>query len=273
MRSLISLLFLLISTHVAANSIAIRQSMPMDKCAAHTPYGIPKSARSDTTQICRHGYALEHDNKAKIPAWVAYTLTSDKAVGCKPRVSTFRMDPSIDADSSARMKDYSKSGYDIGHMANSGDMRWSARAEAESNVFSNAAPQLAGLNRAAWKMLEDQTRAWAIQRQNDLLIYVGPIYEKRAPSTIGVGKVTIPLSFYKIIVDSKTNEVIVFLYPHQESGAPPSSFQTSLHVVQSLTQIVFPIPQRSILSVSIWPADTKSARYEKTKTCILAQKP
>ena len=236
--------------------------MQMSKCAAHTLYGVPESARSDTTEICRQGYALEHDNKAKIPAWVAYTLTPEKAVGCFPRVSTFKMDPSIEPAFSARIKDYAKSGYDIGHMANSGNMRWSPQAEVESNVFSNAAPQVPGLNRAAWRMLEDQTRAWAIERQRPLLIYVGPVYEKRAPTTIGVGKVTVPLSFYKIIIDTKTNEILVFLYPHQESGAPPSSFQSSLYAVQSLTQIIFPIPARPIFSQTLWPADTKSARYE-----------
>lgn len=274
MRVLVALILsLIVSAPAAGERKTPRLAMPMDQCFAHLPYGQPKSGRADTSMICRQGYALEHDNKAKIPAWVAYTLTPEHAVGCYPRVGTFKSDPSIDEDNSAKMKDYAKSGYDIGHMANDSDMRWDPLVEVESNLFANAAPQLPGLNRAAWKMLEDQTRAWATQRQHSLLIYVGPVYEKRAPTTIGTGQVTVPLSFYKIIVDQETNETMVFLYPHQESGAPPSSFQTSLAIVQRLTQIVFPLPPKSVMSSALWPANTKSARFEKVKTCILQQRP
>ena len=275
MRSFLVLAISLIigSSAIAEDTSNIRPSMPMEMCAAHVPYGVPKSARLDTTSICRQGYALEHDNKAKIPAWVAYTLTPDHAVGCYPRVGTFKMDPSIHPETSARAKDYAKSGYDIGHMANDGDMRWDPQVELESNVFSNGAPQLPGLNRGGWRMLEDQTRAWATQRQHDLLIYVGPVYEKKAPSTIGANAVTLPLSFFKIIIDQQTNEILIFVYPHQETSAPPSTFQTSLAVAQNLTQIVFPIPMRPIFSPGLWPSSTKSARSEKSRTCILDQKP
>lgn len=275
MRPIISFFLSLVfaTSALATDTSAIRLSMPMSACANQIPFGAPKSARSDTTEICRQGYALEHDNKAKIPAWVAYTLTSNHALGCHPRLGTFKVDPSIRPEATAHMKDYAKSGYDIGHMANNGDMRWDQQVEIESNVFSNAAPQLPGLNRAAWKMLEDLTRAWATQREHTLLIYVGPVYEKQASTTIGIGQVTVPLSFYKIIIDLETNEILTFLYPHQDSGESPSSFKSTLPLVQSLTQIVFPIPMRPVFSPGMWPSNTKSARYEKTKTCILAQKP
>lgn len=274
MRVLLAMfLSLLVSTTNANELLAPRPSMPMESCTQHVPYGTPKSARDATTTICREGYALEHDNKAHIPAWVAYSLTPEQALGCYPRVAHFQPDPSIPDDASARAKDYAKSGYDIGHMANDGDMRWSPQVELESNLFSNAAPQLPGLNRAGWKMLEDQTRAWAVQRGHSLLIYVGPVYEKTAPTTIGKDHVTVPLSFYKIIVDQTTNEVMVFLYPHQDTSAPPSTFQISLAVVQGITQIVFPLPAEVSFSKSVWPSSTKSARFEKVRTCILAQRP
>lgn len=274
MRVLLALfLSLIASTTNAGELLAPRQAMTMDHCSQHVPYGAPKSAREDTTPICREGYALEHDNKAHIPAWVAYSLTPEQALGCYPRVGRFQPDPSIADADSAHAKDYAKSGYDIGHMANDGDMRWSPQVEVESNLFANAAPQLPGLNRAGWKMLEDQTRAWAVQRGHPLLIYVGPVYEKIAPTTIGKDHVSVPLSFYKIIVDQETNEVMVFLYPQQETSEPPSSFQISLAVVQGLTQIVFPLPAKVAFSRGVWPASAKSARYQKVRTCILAQRP
>lgn len=264
------LLTLLLSLFVSAPQAAElpRPSMQMDQCTQHLPYGIPRSARQDTTMICHEGYALEHDNKAHIPAWVAYSLTPEHAVGCYPRISRFQIDPSI-GEASAKPKDYAKSGYDIGHMANDSDMRWSRLTELESNLFDNAAPQLPGLNRGAWKMLEDQTRAWVTYRQHPILIYVGPVYEKTAPTTIGKSMVTVPLSFYKILVDQVTGEVLVFLYPQQESTAPPSSFVSSVALVQSLTQLVFPLPKNATSSNTLWTSSTKSNRGAKAQVCML----
>jgi endonuclease G len=232
----------------------------MDACKAHLPYGQPKVSKSDITPICREGYALAHDNKAKIPAWVAYTLTPASATGCDDRAAGFKPEPSVPAGKRAETKDYAKSGYDIGHMANSADMRSTDQLSLESNVLSNAAPQLPGLNRAAWKSLEVRSRAWAAGRGDDILVYVGPIYDLKGATTIGKNAVVVPTAFYKVLVDQKTLEVLVFIYPHAASKATPQTFRSSIAEVQKQTGIIIPLPKGAKLTGPMWPTMAQAAK-------------
>lgn len=272
MRKFLCFVLLAVSfTEVTADSIQARLSMPMSACAHHLPYGSPQSNVESLTLICREGYALQYDNTAKIPTWVAYTLTPEKALGCYPRVSNFRRDPSIPEGFSSSTRDYAKTGFDIGHMVSSADMRWSALAEVESNVLSNVAPQNPGLNRGAWRSLETLVRIWVIHRSSPVLIYVGPIYDVKNPTMIGENQVAVPMFFYKIVIDQQTGEILSFLYPNQDSNAPPNFFRTSLLTIQGLSKIHFPLPAKFRLSPDLWAADTRAARFVKTKTCIEEQ--
>lgn len=239
-------------------------------CKVNTPYGAPVPEKTRTVRVCREAYALDFDTGAKIPTWVSYVLTQKHAVGCFPRVSSFRIDTDVPQGTSATQKDYAKSGYDIGHMANSADLRWSAQTEIDSEVFSNAAPQTPNLNRGEWKALEDQVRAWALSRKTSILIYVGPIYSKTAPSVMNGTSVVIPTAFYKVLVDTKTNEVLSFIYPNNEqvSGAL-EDFVTSFQEVQNWANVVFKLPKNPIFSQVLWSVGKKNARAAKADVCSL----
>ena len=100
-------------------------------CAAQMPWGEP-STKAGMPVICRHAYILEHDNAARIPQWVAYTLTPEHAVGCIPRTNAFAADASVPKGQRAELEDYAKSGYDIGHLANAADMAFDDQAMQES---------------------------------------------------------------------------------------------------------------------------------------------
>jgi endonuclease G len=257
---------LLAAPLLATASVSL--SKPIAECAQHLPYGLPKGAKTDTTLICRDGYALEHDNRAKIPAWVSYTLTPKGAVGCEERAGAFKADPSLDRTKRSETKDYAKSGYDIGHMANSADMRSNDQLSEDSNVTSNAAPQLPGLNRAAWKSLEVRTRSWVVGRNHDLLIYVGPIYALKGAKTIGKNQVVVPTGFFKVLVDQKTLEVVAFIYPHEASRATPGAFKTSLAEVQKQTGLKLPLPEKAVLSKEVWPVVTSGTK-SKSSACAV----
>lgn len=242
---------LLLVFSVAAGATSISPQLPVETCSELIPYGAPKSAKQDTSTICRVGFVYEHDNRAHIPVWVAYTLNRTKALGCFPRAERFRVDPALPKGASATAKDYAKSGYDIGHMAPDSDMRWARQASDDASIFSNAAPQLPGLNRAAWKALEVRTRTWALDR--DLLIYVGPIYPAKGASTIGPSKVVVPTAFYKVLVDTKTGETVSFIYPQAESQKSPDAFRTTLAEVQRQTGLVLPMPKTAKHMRAPWP--------------------
>mgnify|MGYP002228685760 FL=1 len=98
---------------------------------------------------------------------------------------------------SATNEDYTRSGYDRGHMAPAGDMKWSAKAMRESFYLSNICPQKPGLNRGIWKDLEEQARLWA-KENGSLLIVTGPVITDDL-KRLGKNRVGIPKTFYKVI--------------------------------------------------------------------------
>lgn len=262
MKSLVLLLAALVPLTAHA---FLSPNRPLSECAQHLPFGVPTTPKTSTTLICRPGYALQHDNRAKVPVWVAYELTREKALGCAGREEGFVADRALPVGGRATLKDYAKSGYDIGHMANSADMRWSEQASEDSNTLSNAAPQLPGLNRAAWKTLEVRTRAWALDRGR-LIIYVGPIYSQKGSKTIGANQVVVPEAFYKVLVDPRTGEVVAFIYQHEASRKAPGAFRTSLAEVQRRTGLVLPVPTQPVSPRDIWPVQASVAN-QKAVTC------
>lgn len=232
-------------------------------CSSHLPFGAPVS-QVEGLLICREGYALQHYNQARIPAWVAYVLTPREANGCAARTSRFRPEPSLAPGSRAETKDYSGSGYDIGHFANNGDMRWSELVETESNVLSNAAPMRPTLNRGPWARLEDVTRVWAIER-GPILIYTGPIFHLKFSPRIGQG-VVVPDAFFKVLVDLQAGEAIAFIYPAWAARGEMDEYRASIQQVERYTGISLPLP-KGVKQTSTWRLQSGTSRDDRAAAC------
>ena len=261
--------YLLSAILLACSFTVNAQDNPLDlkACQPYVPFGQPTGSKQDTTLICRTAYLLEHDNKAKIPQWVSYVLSPEKAVGCEKRLKAFKPDTFLPVGKRAEMKDYAKSGYDIGHIANSADMSWDLSVARESFILSNMAPQEPGFNRGIWKKLEEQTRAWAVDRSHKILIYAGPVYNREQDRMIGTNLVTVPNGFYKILVDLETNDVLIFLFKHETVKGSLNQFVTSLAQVQKESRLVFPMPKQAKFSKEIWESKTKTAAKAKFANC------
>ena len=242
--------------------------LPLEKCVSQAPFGFPTIKKQNATKICRSAYVLEHDNVAKIPAWVSYVLKPKNAVGCLDREDAFATDRSLKDDERSTARDYAKSGYDKGHMANSADMRFSPHAQRESFIMSNMVPQLAGFNRGIWKELEGSTRSWSVERGHEILIYSGSIYNRKQDVRIGAG-VTVPSAFYKVLVDLKTNEVLVFLFDHVKNYGEIADHQSSIAEVQRRAGILLPLPKNAVLSTEIWPQENTTVRTARKEVCAL----
>ena len=264
MRHLLATLLLLVSTVASASP----PPLPLERCKIHAPYGFVTTKKQAVTPICREGYYTLHDNKAKIPLYTSYVLRPEHAVGCGERDNTFEVDRSLPPLGRSGNKDYAKSGFDIGHMANAADLKYSPAAQATAALLSNAAPQLPEFNRGIWKKLEDTTRGWSVSRQNPLLIQLGTLYTEKTDTTIGKGRVGVPHAFFKIITDTVTGEVQVFLFKHEGSKAELDTFITSLEEVQRQSGLKIPLPQKPTFT-KLWPITLKSARSAKSATCGL----
>ena len=112
---------------------------------------------------------------------------------------------------SATEQDYSKSGYDIGHLANAKDFAYDCEKEKVTFYFFNALPQTPRLNRGCWKSLETKLRK---ESQSDSLQIIcgGYLFEKQ------IGNVSVSTFCFKIIKDLKTKVVRCYVFPNDYSG-------------------------------------------------------
>ena len=264
-------LSLLVSLGLTGAALAWDQkpNKPIAACAEQLPYGVPASNRPNTLLKCNTAYALQHDNAAKIPAWVAYTLTPAHAIGCVARTNAFVADVILGANSS-KPADYAGSGYDQGHLAPDGDMSWDTQVEFESFLMSNMSPQLPNLNRGIWKALESDVRAWAYGNGHSYTVYAGNIYTVGKSKTIGSG-VVVPDFLYKIVIDDATKQVLAFTFPQvdkQEIDLP--KHLVSIASIEAATGISFPVPpgtDKTKAATAVWPVDLKKTADAKKAQC------
>ena len=205
---------------------------------------IPRMLSPRKEQLIRHlGYVVSYNPDKKVPNWVAYELTRQETQGKSKRSDRFVADPAVRGPI-ATNADYTRSGYDKGHMAPAADMKWNSQAMKESFYFSNMCPQHPQLNRRGWKNLEEKIRDWAIA-DSAVIVICGPIYGQQT-KTIGKGKVAVPQRFFKVVLSpfAKPMRAIGFLFNNQQALEPLSTYAVSVDSIERLTQMDFfaPLP-------------------------------
>lgn len=245
-----------------------RAPLPPQACQPHSPYGFAQTARS-VTPICREAYLVAYDAPVKIPAYVAYTLLPQNALGCFPRTNAFVADQSVQGG--ARPDDYAGTGYDKGHAAPDGDLSWSQIVEYESFLMTNMYPQHGSLNRGIWKLLETSVRGWAVQLNQPFTIYVGAYYGAGDP-TIGNG-VIVPHGYYKIVINNTTGEVAGWAFPHTKPyvnlGNDLTKFRVPVAQIQQTAgvQYKFPANAREVAPGAEWRVDFGALTNAKRAKC------
>lgn len=267
------LLPMLLSLGLTGAALAWDQkpNQPIAACATQLPYGVPTSSRANTLLKCNTAYALLHDNVAKIPVWVAYTLTPAHAIGCVARTNAFVADAAIPKGQRSELIDYVKSGYDQGHLAPDGDMSWDTQVEFESFLMSNMSPQLPNLNRGIWKSLESNVRAWAYGNGHNYTVYAGNIYTAGKSKTIGPDNVVVPDYLYKIVIDNTTKQVLAFTFP-QVASQPIDlpAHLVSIASIEAAVSVSFPVPpgtDKTKPATAVWPVDLKKTADAKKAQC------
>lgn len=143
------------------------------------------------------GMNLSFNNRMHQPNWVAWELTADETTGNVGRASKFMVDAEVAG--CADPADYTNSGYDRGHMAPAGDMKWSADAMSHTFYMTNICPQDKALNTGAWKSLEEKCRTWA-RAEEAIVIVCGPVLTDPLTRHIGQSKIPVPQRFFKVIL-------------------------------------------------------------------------
>ena len=179
------------------------------------------------------GYSLGRENIV----WAAYHLTPPELKGTVSRTDDFRADPELDGGAGV-LEDYRGSGFDRGHLAPAGDMKWSIAAMSHSFLLSNIAPQLRKFNGGVWLDLERSTRRYVLNNQRSVYLVTGPIVHADA-ETIGNNEIPVASHFYKIVYDAEAEKAVAYLLPHLESIENFEKFAVSVDQVEQITGLDF----------------------------------
>ncbi len=201
---------------------------------------LPAPLKGTPEQILRReGYTVSYNTATRLPNWVAWHLTADRLTGKANRKGTsFEEDAEVPSPR-ATDSDYSRSGYDRGHMCPAGDNKWSVTAMRESFLFTNICPQAPSLNRGDWNEMELACRKWA-KSQGGLYIVCGPILYKGKHKTIGRNKVTVPEAFFKVVLcTTGTPKAIGFIYKNTDGNRPKGDYTNTVDEVERITGIDF----------------------------------
>ncbi|GAB3718507.1 hypothetical protein GCM10027592_61520 [Spirosoma flavus] len=192
-------------------------------------------------EIIRHeGYTLRYMDQYKDASWVAYPLLDYETKGDADRkFEQFKPDPEV-ANGTAISSDYTRSGYDRGHLAPAADFKFSQRIMRETFYMSNITPQAPDFNRGIWSDLENQVRSWA-RRDHGLYVVTGPVLKSGLPTIGKANEVSVPEKFYKVLLYCNKPQIrmIGFLLDNEGSNKSIREFVVSVDLIEQLTGLDF----------------------------------
>ena len=187
------------------------------------------------------GFSLCYREEYEQAEWVAYCITKDELVKTAERSNDFHADSKI-STGSATPEDYTRSGYDRGHLAPAADMSFSKAAMHDSFNMSNMSPQAPQFNRGIWKNLEEQVRKW-VNTFGSLYVVSGPILDKDAYNYKAIGKnqVAVPEYYYKVLLTKAGDRVIAvaFILPNDKDKGSIWDYAVSVDEVEERTGLDF----------------------------------
>ncbi len=191
--------------------------------------------------LIRHeGYTLSYREQYKDAEWVAYPLLADDTKGDADRKNEqFRPDPLVESGT-ALPSDYTRSGYDRGHLAPAADFKFSQRMMRETFFMSNITPQVPQFNRGIWSDLENQVRVWA-RRDKGIYVVTGPVLKPGLPTIGKSTEVSVPAKFYKVILycNSPDIRLIGFLLNNEQANSSLQEFVVPVDLIEQLTGLDF----------------------------------
>lgn len=178
------------------------------------------------------GFTLSFNPQKHIPNWVAWELTDKETTGTVKRSNKFNNDPMVDG--CPETYDYNFSGYQRGHMAPAGDMKWDKKAMDETFYLTNICPQLGTLNTGAWKNLEEKCRDWA-QTFGSIFIVCGPVLTDNIREYIGDQRIAVPKRFFKVIIAPQARQGIGFVMNNGRVEGGMQKAAMSIDQVEEIT--------------------------------------
>ena len=171
---------------------------------------ISQSMRRKTTLLCYEGYVALYSALSRTPVWSAEKLTPARVEAAHEieRVNPFHPDPNLPVGDRSELNDYTRSGWDRGHMSPNGDM---STVDAQFSSFSlgNMVPQFPENNRVIWAHIEEAVRKWTRSTET-VYVVTGPVFSGDHLQSLR-GRVLIPTHIFKAVWDPVKHKGGVFI--------------------------------------------------------------
>jgi endonuclease G len=216
--------------------------------ASNVYMGQPKaenfSLKTFTRTLNNPHFSIGYSDYRGNPLWVSYLITPlPKNAKRYKRPSTFS--PDWRNITKLETKDYTKSGYDRGHMAPNSAISKIYGKKSQLNTFlmTNITPQKPNLNRKIWRRLEAVALKHFPKYFDKVWVITGPIFDNKIQRLSSSKFIEIPDAFYKIFVGLKGKnkpKVLAFIMPQRVNGNEPlNKYVTTIDDVEKQTGFDF----------------------------------
>jgi endonuclease G len=214
-----------------------------------------------TMALCNDAYATLASGLTRGPLWSAEHLTVDSLARAHntARQGQFHEDERLPPDDRAILSDYTRSGYDRGHMTPSGDMPDPA-AQQQSFSLANVVPQKAALNRNEWEGIESAVRHLA-EHHGELFVVTGPLFNGSQLQSLK-GRVLVPTSTWKAVYDPQAQGAAAY---ECTNVSHPKCITVSIAILERETGIdPFPALSASIKQTAMTLPAPEPSRYARS---------
>jgi endonuclease G, mitochondrial len=206
-----------------------------------TRYGMPAA---DQILVNRH-YVLGYSYYFRQAKWALEIIDPDNT-GLE-RSDSFRPDYRIPEMFRADLVDYTRSGYDRGHLVASANQRETELQNSETFLLSNMSPQKPKFNRQIWRQLEGKVRELdANPKILETYVICGPLFDfPRAVESIGTDdpndvSIPVPHAYFKSVLTENDRGALhmwSFVLANEDSDEALDTFQVSTNFVEKMAGI------------------------------------
>lgn len=246
MRRILAFAVAVLAAPIAAP--AAPSACPQHFTGGEAPDLVNERLAARTRELCYTGFAVLHSGVTRTPLYAAEHLTRERVDAARglERNSSFHPDPALPKDERAELADYTRSGFDRGHMAPSGDMP-DPEQQSESFSLANIIPQNPESNRDLWSDIEAAVRALA-RRRGEVHVVTGPLYQGERLERLK-GRVLVPTHVFKAVYDPASGQAGAYHVANAEGDAWTALSISELQTIAGVD--VFPTLPRAVKDVAM----------------------
>jgi endonuclease G len=234
----ILIITLFLSQSVLAQTLSIGEGNKGSDKSAHLKF---EFNQGDSILYFK-GYSVIFSYTNNLPRYVFHLLTVDQLISNEnrppaKRSSSFFPYTLPNGNLSTTNVDYSKSGYDRGHMVPAGDFVWDKELKDETFFYVNINPQIPSLNRGIWANLEKRIRDKVLKLSEDAYVVTGAVFNANYREQIGPNGLCVPVAYFKIVYFEKQNEMFAFMFDNTVEiyAGDIEDFQVTVDFIEKIT--------------------------------------